>query len=127
MSRAKRNMGKTDAQRTCAVCGAIAGEHRPDCKGASNSYAGDKAKLLARLHRIEGQVKAIERMIEGDRYCVDVLTQISAVNSALKSTAMVLLEDHLDQCVRQGVEAGGEVADDKLNEVAAAVGRLLRS
>lgn len=127
MSHTKRNMGKTDARRTCPVCGAIAGEHRPDCRGASNSYAGDKAKLLARLHRIEGQVKAVEKMIESDRYCVDVLTQVSAANSALKSVALLLLEDHLGQCVRQAIETGGQDADDKLEEASAAIGRLLRS
>lgn len=66
-----------------------------------HGYDDDKAKVIARLRRIEGQVHAITQMVEDDKYCIDVLTQISASNSALKSVALILLDDHLNHCVRQ--------------------------
>ena len=91
-----------------------------------NGYAEDKKKVQTRMRRIEGQVRAIGRMVDDDRYCIDVLTQIAAVESALKSVAMMLLDDHLDHCVREVVEQGGQVADDKLDEVSQAVSRLVR-
>ena len=91
-----------------------------------NGYAEDKKKVQTRMRWIEGQVRAIGRMIDDDRYCIDVLTQIAAVESALKSVAMMLLDDHLDHCVREAVEQGGQVADDKLDEVSQAVSRLVR-
>ena len=91
-----------------------------------NGYAEDKKKIQTRMRRIEGQVRAIGRMIDDDRYCIDVLTQIAAVESALKSVAMMLLDDHLDHCVREAVEQGGQVAVDKLDEVSQAVSRLVR-
>lgn len=90
-------------------------------------YHGDKAKLTARLRRIEGQVRAIEQMVEDDKYCIDVLTQISAANSALKSVALLLLDDHLGHCVRQAASEGGDVADEKLDEASVAIARLVRS
>ena len=92
-----------------------------------HGYGDDKAKVLARLRRIEGQVRAIEQMVESDRYCIDVLTQISASTSALKSVALLLLDDHLNHCVRQAAAEGGEIADEKLSEASAAIGRLVRS
>ncbi|WP_125967568.1 metal-sensitive transcriptional regulator [Bifidobacterium samirii] len=92
-----------------------------------HGYGDDKAKVLARLRRIEGQVRAIEQMVEGDRYCIDVLTQISASTSALKSVALLLLDDHLNHCVRQAAADGGEVADEKLAEASGAIARLVRS
>ncbi|MEJ5921620.1 metal-sensitive transcriptional regulator [Bifidobacterium thermophilum] len=91
-----------------------------------NGYAGDKKSIQMRMHRIEGQVKAIGRMVDDDRYCIDVLTQIAAVESALRSVSMLLLDDHLDHCVREAVEQGGEVADAKLREVSEAVSRLMK-
>ena len=66
-----------------------------------HGYDEDKAKVIARLRRIEGQVRAITQMVEDDKYCIDILTQISASNSALKSVALLLLDDHLNHCVRQ--------------------------
>ena len=65
-----------------------------------HGYDEDKAKVIARLRRIEGQVRAITQMVEDDKYCIDILTQISASNSALKSVALLLLDDHLNHCVR---------------------------
>lgn len=92
-----------------------------------HGYHGDKAKLTARLRRIEGQVRAIEQMVEDDKYCIDVLTQISAANSALKSVALLLLDDHLGHCVRQAAAEGGSLADEKLDEASVAIARLVRS
>ncbi|WP_169241627.1 metal-sensitive transcriptional regulator [Bifidobacterium olomucense] len=92
-----------------------------------HGYGGDKAKIIARLRRIEGQVRAIEQMVEDDKYCIDVLTQISASNSALKSVALLLLDDHLQHCVRQASVEGGLVADEKLAEASAAISRLVKS
>lgn len=92
-----------------------------------HGYGHDKAKVIARLRRIEGQVHAITQMVEDDKYCIDVLTQISASNSALKSVALILLDDHLNHCVRQAAAEGGEVADEKLSEVEKVISRLVRS
>jgi len=91
-----------------------------------HGYDEDKAKVIARLRRIEGQVRAITQMVE-DKYCIDILTQISASNSALKSVALLLLDDHLNHCVRQASIQGGEVADEKLAEASAAIARLVKS
>ena len=87
-----------------------------------HGYDEDKAKVIARLRRIEGQVRAITQMVEDDKYCIDILTQISASNSAL-----LLLDDHLNHCVRQASIQGGEVADEKLAEASAAIARLVKS
>ena len=92
-----------------------------------HGYDEDKAKVTARLRRIEGQVRAITQMVEDDKYCIDILTQISASNSALKSVALLLLDDHLNHCVRQASVQGGEVADEKLAEASAAIARLVKS
>ena len=86
-----------------------------------------KKSQLARLGRIEGQVRGIARMIDEDKYCIDVLTQISAVNSALQSVALGLLDEHLGHCVSHAVAEGGEEADKKLAEASAAIARLVRS
>lgn len=89
-------------------------------------YADDKAKILARLRRIEGQIRAVTQMVDEDRYCIDVLTQIAAATSALKSVSVMLVDDHLDHCVRQAVAEGGVVADEKLSEVERVLSRLVR-
>jgi DNA-binding FrmR family transcriptional regulator len=90
-------------------------------------YEISKDQLLARLRRVEGQVRGISQMVESDRYCIDVLTQISAVTKALQSVAVGLLDDHLRHCVAEAVAAGGKEADQKLTEASAAVERLLKS
>ena len=87
---------------------------------------GDKAKVLNRLRRIEGQVRGLQRMVEQDTYCIDVLTQVSATTAALRSVALELLDEHLHHCVRHAVEDGTS-ADAKLAEASAAVARLVRS
>jgi CsoR family transcriptional regulator, copper-sensing transcriptional repressor len=90
-------------------------------------YTEDKDAYLKRLRRIEGQVRGLQRMVEEDVYCIDVLTQVSAVTRALQAVALGLLEDHLGHCVTQAVEQGGPEAEAKVKEAAAAVSRLVRS
>ena len=90
-------------------------------------YSMKKDDLLRRLRRIEGQVRGLQQMVEEDRYCVDVLTQISAATKALQSVAIGLLDDHLRHCVVDAVATGGPEADEKLTEASAAVERLLKS
>jgi CsoR family transcriptional regulator, copper-sensing transcriptional repressor len=90
-------------------------------------YTQDKDAYLKRLRRIEGQVRGLQRMVEDDVYCIDVLTQVSAVTRALQAVALGLLEDHLGHCVTQAVEAGGPEGQEKVREAAAAVSRLVRS
>lgn len=90
-------------------------------------YAETKAAHLRRLRRAEGQVRGLQRMIEDDKYCIDVLTQISAANRALQSVALNLLDEHLHHCVAHAVTTGGDEATVKLNEASAAVARLVRS
>jgi CsoR family transcriptional regulator, copper-sensing transcriptional repressor len=92
-----------------------------------NGYAGDKDAYLKRMRRIEGQVRGIAKMIETDQYCIDVLTQVSAVNRALQAVALGLLDEHLTHCVTEAVAEGGQVADDKVAEASAAIARLVRS
>jgi CsoR family transcriptional regulator, copper-sensing transcriptional repressor len=90
-------------------------------------YTTRKNDYQLRLRRIEGQVRGLERMVEEDAYCIDVLTQVSAVTRALQSVALGLLEDHLGHCVAQAIEAGGPEADEKVKEATVAVARLVRS
>ena len=93
-----------------------------------HGYTADKKALARRLHRIEGQVRGIERMIEEDRYCIDVLTQIAAVNTALESLAFRILDDHVNHCVA-GALASGDPADaeTKSKELLEAVHRFART
>ena len=95
--------------------------------GAMVRYSEDKAALQTRLRRIEGQVRGLERMVEEDAYCIDVLTQISAATRALQGVALALLEDHLAHCVHDAMVAGGEEADAKVREANEAIRRLVRS
>ena len=90
-------------------------------------YRDDKSAVLARLKRIEGQARGIHKMVEDDRYCVDVLQQISAITRALQGVALSLLDDHLSHCVAHAVETGGEEIDAKLREASAAIARLVKS
>ena len=90
-------------------------------------YAGDKEAVRKRLRRIEGQVRGLQRMVDEDAYCIDVLTQISAATKALEAVALHLLEEHLHHCVHDAIAAGGPDADDKITEAAEAVRRLVRS
>ncbi|MBP7973026.1 MAG: metal-sensitive transcriptional regulator [Candidatus Nanopelagicales bacterium] len=90
-------------------------------------YSDTKQAQLKRLRRIEGQIRGIERMVESDTYCIDVLTQVSAASKALDALALGLLDEHLRHCVVQAVAAGGIEADAKLTEASAAIARLVKS
>ena len=90
-------------------------------------YSPNKENYAKRLRRIEGQVRGVAKMIDDDKYCIDILTQISAVNSALQSVALGLLDEHLGHCVSHAVAEGGEEADRKLAEASAAIARLVKS
>jgi DNA-binding FrmR family transcriptional regulator len=92
-----------------------------------HGYHADKDAVLARLRRVEGQVRGIARMVDEDTYCIDVLTQVSAATRALENVALLLLEDHLAHCVRDAAVAGGPEADQKIAEASAAIARLVRS
>lgn len=92
-----------------------------------HGYSQRKGEHLTRLRRIEGQVRGVSRMVEEDQYCIDVLTQLSAVTRALQSVALGLLDEHLRHCVSHAVAEGGEEADRKLAEASAAIARLVRS
>ena len=103
-------------------------DSEPDARaGASVGYVAHKDAYLTRLRRIEGQVRGLQRMIEQDQYCIDVLTQVSAVIKALQSVALGLLDEHLGHCVAQAITEGGTAAEDKVREASAAVARLVRS
>lgn len=90
-------------------------------------YSEDKAGYLRRLRRIEGQIRGLQRMVESDEYCIDILTQISAATKALQAVSLGLLEQHLGYCVSQAVAEGGETAEAKLREANDAIARLVRS
>jgi CsoR family transcriptional regulator, copper-sensing transcriptional repressor len=90
-------------------------------------YTHDKDGYLKRLRRIEGQVRGLQRMIEEDKYCIDILTQVSAATKALQSVALGLLEEHLSHCVTQAVTEGGDNATAKVREASDAIARLVRS
>jgi DNA-binding FrmR family transcriptional regulator len=93
-------------------------------------YAGNKDTYLKRLRRIEGQVRGLQRMVESDTYCIDVLTQVSAVTRALESFALALLDEHLGHCVTQAIATGGAEGADaraKVQEASDAIARLVRS
>jgi len=90
-------------------------------------YGQNKDGVMKRLRRIEGQVRGLERMVEADEYCIDVLTQISAATKALQAVALALLEDHLAHCVADAAREGGDSADVKIKEASDAIARLVRS
>lgn len=92
-----------------------------------HGYVENKDELLKRLRRAEGQVRGIQRMVENDTYCIDVLTQVSAVTKALEGVALALLDDHLSHCVAEATAEGGAVAEEKIREASQAIARLVRS
>ena len=95
------------------------------CDHGEHGYITDKARYLARLKRIEGQARGVHRMVEDEQYCIDILTQISALTGALQGVAIGLLEDHLRHCVTDAVRAGGDTAEEKIREASQAIGRLV--
>ncbi len=90
-------------------------------------YMADKEKYLARLKRIEGQARGIHSMVEEDKYCIDILNQISAMKSALENVALGLMDDHLKHCVLDAARAGGDEGAAKIAEASAAIQRLVKS
>ena len=91
-------------------------------------YYQNKEALLARLRRIEGQVRGLQRMVESDRYCIDILTQIAAASSALKTVGVALLGDHMRHCILEGTEAAsGDEQESKVLEAKDAIDRLIRT
>jgi len=90
-------------------------------------YTQDKEAYLRRLRRIEGQVRGLQKMVEEDQYCIDILTQVSAATRALQSVALGLMEDHLGHCVTQAATEGGDTAAAKVREASDAIARLVRS
>ncbi len=92
-----------------------------------NGYTANKDDYLKRLHRVEGQVRGLQKMVEDDKYCIDVLTQISAATKALQAVALGLLDEHMAGCMVQAAKAGGREADEKVREASDAIARLVRS
>jgi DNA-binding FrmR family transcriptional regulator len=90
-------------------------------------YTADKDAYLKRLRRIEGQVRGLQRMVEEDRYCIEILTQVTAATKALHAVALGLLEDHIGTCVAEATASGGEEGPAKVREATEAIGRLLQS
>lgn len=101
-------------------------EEQDHCSGP-HGYMSDKTRYLARLKRIEGQARGIHRMVDEDVYCIDILTQISALTSALENVALALLDDHLSHCVLDAARRGGEEGEAKLAEASAAIARLVKA
>ena len=99
-------------------------EAAPVADRLSDSYAADKAKILARLRRIEGQVRGVARMVEDDKYCIDILTQLSAVIASTRAVGLLVLEDHIRGCVVDGDPAD---RDATLDELTRAIERFTRS
>ena len=92
-----------------------------------SAYDMQKTELATRLARIEGQVRGIARMVEDDRYCIEILDQVSAITKALQQVSLGLLHDHLEHCVVDAVHAGGPQAQEKIDEATSAIARLMRS
>lgn len=92
-----------------------------------HGYAADKDDYLKRLRRIEGQVRGIAKMVDDDKYCIDILTQVSAATKALQAVALGLLEQHMGSCVVDAAREGGPEADAKVKEASEAIARLVRS
>jgi DNA-binding FrmR family transcriptional regulator len=90
-------------------------------------YRDNKAAVQKRLRRVEGQVRGLQRMVDEDAYCIDVLTQISAASRALQAVALELLDTHLEHCVRDAIDGGGPEADAKIAEASAAIARLVKA
>ena len=93
----------------------------------THGYTARKDSHLKRLRRVEGQVRGLQRMVEEDKYCIDILTQVSAATKALQSFSLELLDEHLAHCVVEAAQRGGAEADEKVREASDAIARLVRS
>jgi DNA-binding FrmR family transcriptional regulator len=92
-----------------------------------HGYTEHKDDHLRRLRRIEGQIRGLQRMIEDDKYCIDILTQVSAATRGLQAVSLALLDEHLRHCVTEAITEGGQTAEAKVTEASAAIARLVRS
>jgi DNA-binding FrmR family transcriptional regulator len=92
-----------------------------------HGYTANKQDYLKRLRRVEGQIRGLQKMVGDDKYCIDILTQVSAATRALQSVALGLLEDHLGHCVTEAAAEGGDVAAAKVREASDAIARLVKS
>jgi DNA-binding FrmR family transcriptional regulator len=101
--------------------------HAAASGGTGPGYSAEKDSHLKRLRRIEGQVRGLQRMVDEESYCIDVLTQVSAVTRALQSFSLQLLEEHLAHCVVEAAQKGGSEAEEKVREASDAIARLVRS
>ena len=115
----------TSPQAATSMTAPAGAEEPPEDK--LHGYTHDKDRYLRRLRRIEGQVRGLQRMIDEDKYCIDILTQVAAATKALESVALGLLEEHLSHCVAQAMAEGGDNADEKVREASDAIARLVRS
>jgi CsoR family transcriptional regulator, copper-sensing transcriptional repressor len=106
---------------------AAANEGTSDAHAGSHGYISNKENYLKRLRRIEGQARGLQGMVSDDKYCIDILTQVSAMTSALESVALGLLNDHLSHCVVDAARKGGAEAEMKIKEASDAIARLVRS
>jgi CsoR family transcriptional regulator, copper-sensing transcriptional repressor len=100
---------------------------RDSTSGTVHGYSARKDSHLKRLRRIEGQIRGLQRMVEEDKYCIDILTQVSAATKALRSFSLELLDEHLAHCVVEAAQKGGPEADEKVREASDAIARLVRS
>ncbi|PRX97176.1 metal-sensitive transcriptional regulator [Allonocardiopsis opalescens] len=94
---------------------------------ATYGYHDNKQQHLARLRRVEGQIRGLQRMVDEDAYCIDILTQVSAATKALQAVALGLLDEHLKHCVADAMAGGGAEAEAKVQEASAAIARLVKS
>ena len=102
--------------------------HQSQCHHDSgHGYLDHKDEYLRRLKRIEGQTRGLQRMVDAEEYCIDILTQVSAVTKALEGLALAMLNEHLNHCVVRAARAGGTEAEEKIAEASAAIARLVRS
>ena len=101
--------------------------HEHDQHQAGHGYLGNADDYLKCLKRIEGQARGLQAMVEQERYCIDILTQVSAMTKALESFALAMLDEHLSHCVVRAAQAGGEEAEEKIREASQAIARLVRS
>ena len=96
-------------------------------KATTRGYSADKEAYLKRLRRVEGQVRGLQRMVEADQYCIDILTQVAAATKALQAFSLELLDEHLAHCVVDAARQGGAQAEEKVREASEAIARLVRS
>jgi CsoR family transcriptional regulator, copper-sensing transcriptional repressor len=94
---------------------------------ATHGYSARKESHLKRLRRVEGQVRGLQRMVDEDKYCIDILTQVSAATKALQAFSLELLEEHLAHCVVEAAQRGGGEADEKVREASDAIARMVKS